>query len=99
MGEHNEKLTRVAYGIKASGKKNYIVGQDDSVEDIEGPPFRVRLLPGDYDLHVYRKLSKFNASGKSTPDISPVMGKDEQQIIRGIRIRSGQTIEKNFVFK
>lgn len=95
-GEHHEKLTRVAYSIKASGRKTVATGQDGSMK---GSLFRVSLLPGDYDLHVYRKLSRFKASGTSPVDISPVMGADEEQIIRGIRIQSGQTMKKKFVFK
>jgi len=95
-GEHGEKLARVTYRIKVSGKKTVVAGYDGS---LEGSPFRVSLLPGNYDLYVYRKLSHFKASGTSTADSSPVMGADEEQIVRGIRIQSDQTIKKKFVFK
>jgi len=94
VDEHDEKLNRVAYMITTSGGKAIPGGGL-----VKSPPFHVSLLPGDYDLHVYRKLSRFEVSGTSTAEGGPVMGADEEQVIRGIHIQSDRTIRKHFVFK
>lgn len=100
LGDNDEKISRISYSINLSGKSQYHVAAEGGGSE----PAQVSLLPGSYDLHVYLKLSRFHVSpfhgsGASTMDSSLVMGADEQQVIRGIQIKSGQTIEKKIVFK
>ncbi len=95
LDDHHKKISRIYYTINSSGGGRYHEGGR-----IDGtPPVQVSLPPGIYDFHVYRKLSRYNGSKKTTMDISPIMGKDEQQVIRSINITSGQTVAKKVIFR
>ena len=94
LSDQNEDLSRIAYSIYTSGEPYKGVAGGNGV-----PPYKVSLLPGNYDLHVYRKLSWYIGPKKPTTDIKLVMGFDEEQVIRGIKIQSGQTVEEKIPFK
>jgi len=94
LDDHNKVLSRVSYSVNASGKRNLVASMGGGTG-----AFKLRLSPGIYDLHIYHNLSERSTSGASTKGAAPVMGKREEQVIRGIKIESGRTIEKTAHFK
>lgn len=92
LDDHHEKLSS-SYSINTSGRR-------DNVASIGGgtSPFEVKLIPGDYDVHVLRNSTLTNRSHKSRMNIRRVLGPRVKKLVAGVHIQSGQTIEKEVIF-
>jgi len=93
LDDHHEKLSYLSYSIHTSGRKydTASIGGGTS-------PFRVKLLPGNYDVRLLRNLTLTNSSHKSSLDIRRILGPRAEKLVAGVHIQSGQTTEKEVIF-